>query len=132
MEELTERQVWQRVRGEAAAVERLRACLADQGALLTAYRSMARRGGAWRRLYEGKLEQVACLRGLMRVMTGQGAARPGGSGPADLMACFARERRLLAELTELSRDAEYGSLFALLLNRQKTQCCLALELLGMG
>ena len=130
MEELTEKRVWQRVRGEAAVLDLVRSCLADQGPLLTAYRSFSRRGGLWRRLYECKAEQVSCLRGLVRVLTGQGAARPGGSALPDLMACFDRERRLLLELTELSRDPEQGSVFAILLDRQKAICRLVLELLG--
>lgn len=130
MEELTEKRVWQRVRGEAPVLERVRSCLADQGSLLTAYRSFSRRGGPWRRLYECKAEQVSCLRGLVRVLTGQGAARPGGNGLPDLMACFDRERRLLLELTELSRDPELGPVFAILRDRQKHLCRLVLELLG--
>ena len=131
MEELTEKRVWQRVRGEGQ-LDRVRICLADQGPLLTAYRSFSRRGGHWRRLYEQKTEQVACFRGLVRVLTGQGAARPGGGGLPDLMACFDRERRLLQELTELSRDPEFGPVFALLLDLQRAICRLALELLGTG
>ena len=73
MEELTEKRVWQRVRGEGQ-LDRVRICLADQGPLLTAYRSFSRRGGPWRRLYEQKTEQVACFRGLIRVLTGQGSS----------------------------------------------------------
>ena len=131
MEELTERQVWQRVRGEAAAVERLRACLADQGALLTAYRGMARRGGAWRRLLEQKEEQIACLRGLLRAMTGQGTAHPrSGGGPVDLMQCLEAERRILGELSELSREGEWAPVLEILRDRQKGQCRILLELLG--
>ena len=132
MEELTEKRVWQRVRGEASALEQLRRCLGDQGGLLTTYRNLSRRGGAFRRLYEGKLEQVACLRGMVRMLTGQGAARPGGNGLPDLAACFDRERKTLMELTELSRDAEYGPVFAILLDRQKGICRQVLELLGAG
>ena len=130
MEELTEKRIWQRVRGETEVLDRVRLCLADQGPLLNAYRNLARRGGTWRRLYEGKLEQVSCLRGLVRVLTGQGAARPGGNGLPDLAACFDRERRLLLELTELSRNADFGPIFAILLDRQKAICRLVLELLG--
>ena len=132
MEELTEKRVWQRVRGEAEPVERVRRMLSDQGALLGTYRSLSRRGGAWRRLYEQSEAQCACLRGLLRVLTGQGAARPRCSGAGDLTACFELERRLLSELTELSRDGEWGGVFACLLDRQRRQCRLVLELLGMG
>ena len=130
MEELTEKRVWQRVRGETEILDRVRSCLTDQGGLLNAYRSFSRRGGLWRRLYEGKQEQVSCLRGLVRVLTGQGAARPGGNALPDLAACFDRERRLLLELTELSRNPDFGPIFAILLDRQKAICRLVLELLG--
>ena len=130
MEELTEKRVWQRVRGESEILDRVRQCLADQGPLLNAYRGPARRGGTWQRLYEGKLEQTAVLRGLLRVLTGQPAARPGGNPLPDLAACFDRERRLLLELTELSRNPDFGPIFAILLDRQKVICRLALEQLG--
>ena len=49
MEELTEKRVWQRVRGELDPAEQVRRMLSDQGALLGAYRTLSRRGGAWRR-----------------------------------------------------------------------------------
>ncbi len=132
MEELTEKRVWQRVRGDADPAERVRALLADQGALLGTYRNLSRRGGAWRRLWEQKEEQAAALRGLLRVLTGQGAARPRCGGVMDLSACLRLERRCLSELTELSREGEWGPLFACLLERQKNQCRLVLELLGLG
>lgn len=132
MEELTEKRVWQRVRGEAEPVERVRRMLLDQGALLGTYRCLSRRGGAWRRLYEQSEAQVACLRGLLRVLTGQGAARPRCGGPMELADCLRLERDHLAELTELSRDGEWGGVFACLLDRQRRQCRLVLELLGMG
>ena len=130
MEELTEKRVWQRVRGEHDSTERVRAILADQGPVLGTYRAMSRRGGAWRRLWELKEEQVACLRGLLRVLTGQSAARPRPGGCGDLSACLAAERRLLGELTELSRDAQAGDLVGLLTEGQRRICRLCLELMG--
>ena len=130
MEELTEKRVWQRVRGETDPLQRVRGMLADQGALLGTYRVFSRRGGAWRRLYEQKEEQTACLRGVLRMMTGQCTARPRCGCLPDLAACFPPERRLLEELTELSREGEWAPLFGLLLDRQKSQCRLLLELLG--
>ena len=132
MEERMEKQVWQRVRGELEPVRRLRELLADQGTLLQTYRNFCRRGGVWRRLYEQKEEQVACLRGLLRSMTEQTVARPRGSGGGDLTACFRLERRLLSELTDLSREGPGADLFGLLLDRQKGQCRLLLQLLGTG
>lgn len=131
MEEMMEKRVWQRVRGEADPVERVRSVLAEQGRVLGAYRALSRRGGKWRRLLEQKEEQIACLRGLMRAMTGQGAACPkSGTGPVDLMQCLDLERHLLEELTELGREGKWAPVLDLLRDRQKCQCRLLLELMG--
>ena len=130
MEELAEKRIWQRVRGEADLTGRVRTMLADQGPLLGTYRNLSRRGGTWRRLWEQKEEQVACLRGMLRIGTGQGAARPRCGTAGDLNACFTLERKFLSELTDLSREGEWGPVFAALLDRQKCQCRLLLELLG--
>lgn len=131
MEESTEKRVWQRVRGEPERTEVLRACLVRQGRLQGAYRQLARRGGKYRRLWEQKQEQIACLRGLLRVLTGQLVQHPQGEpGPVDLMQCFEGERQTLAELTRLCRDEELGGVFDLLRERQKCQLRLLLELIG--
>ena len=57
MEELAEKRIWQRVRGEGAQ-ERVRSLLADQGPLLGTYRNFSRRGGKWRRLWEDRKSVV--------------------------------------------------------------------------
>ena len=46
MEELAEKRIWQRVRGEGDSTERVRALLADQGPLLGTYRNLAAGAGA--------------------------------------------------------------------------------------
>ena len=131
MEELAEKRVWQRVRGNPDAAGHLRELLAQQGRLWGAYRAMSRRGGKWRRLLEQKEEQIACLRGLLRAITGQGVACPRtGGGPVDLMQCLDAERHLLGELSELSREGEWAPVLELLRERQKRQCRILLELLG--
>ena len=131
MEESMEKRVWQRVRGEPERAEVLRACLARQGRLWGTYRQLACRGGKYRRLWEQKQEQISCLRGLLRVMTGQGVRQPQGEpGPVDLLQCFEGERQTLAELTRLCRDEELGGVFDLLRERQKCQLRLLLELIG--
>ena len=130
MEELNESRVWQRVRG-TDLTEDLRGLLARQARLRAVYRQMSRRGGKWRLLLEQKESQIACLRGLLRIRTGQGAACPRvGETSQDLAACFDEERGLLAELTRLSREEEMGSVFAILLREQQKHCRLLLELLG--
>ena len=130
MEELAEKRIWQRVRGEMDSTERVRSLLADQGPLLGTYRNFSRRGGAWRRLWELKESQVACLRGLLRLLTCQSAAKPRPGVAGDLKACLDAERRLLGELTNLSREGELADLAALLLKRQQEICRLLLELMG--
>ena len=130
MEELAEKRIWQRVRGETDSTERVRSLLADQGPLLGTYRNLSRRGGAWRRLWELKESQVACLRGLLRLLTGQSAATPRPGAAGDLKACLDAERRLLGELTDLSRDAGIGDLAGALTDGQRRICRLLLELMG--
>lgn len=130
MEELNESRVWQRVRG-TDQTEDLRRLLVRQARLRAVYRQMSRRGGKWRLLLEQKESQIACLRGLLRIRTGQGAACPRvGETSQDLAACFDEERGLLAELTRLSREEELGPVFAVLLREQQKHCRLLLELLG--
>lgn len=130
MEAMDERRVWQRVRGEDRT-ERLRACLAKQAELLRIYRQLSRRGGKCRMLYEQKENQIACLKGVLRVMTGQGVSLPrGGEAQIDLQRCHAGEMEFLRELTEWSKDAELGPVFDTLRERQKTQCRLLLEIIG--
>ena len=130
MEELAEKRIWQRVRGDGDITGRVRALLADQGPVLGTYRNLSRRGGTWRRLWELKEAQVACLRGLLKLLTGQTAAKPRPGTAGDLSTCFALERKFLGELTALSREGEISDLAALLLKRQQEICRLELELLG--
>ena len=130
MEELMEKRIWQRVRGEGVT-ERVRTILADQGPLLGTYRIQSRRGGKWRRIWELKEEQTAALRGVLRLLTGQTTAKPRPGTAGDLLTCLGLERRLLAELTDLSREGEIGELADLLLERQRDVCRLELELLGV-
>ena len=130
MEELNESRIWQRVRG-TDQTEDLRGLLVRQARLRAVYRQLSRRGGKWRLLLEQKESQIACLRGLLRIRTGQGAACPRvGETSQDLAACFDEERGLLSELTRLSREEELGPVFAVLLREQQKHCRLLLELLG--
>jgi len=131
MESMDERRVWQRVRGTEEKTERLRTCLARQGELLGVYRSLSRRGGRCRQLYEQKQNQIACLRGVLRVLTGQIVAPPRtADAPVELLRCHGAEQEFLRELTELARDPELGAVFETLRERQKTQCRLLLEIIG--
>ena len=131
MEESRESKIWQRVRGGIDPAEELRQCLQKQGELLGMYRSLSRRGGRGRQLYEQKSSQIACLRGLLRVMTGQSVAPPRSpDAPADLLRCHRAELEFLGQLKCWSREGELAALFDALTDRQKCQCRLVLELLG--
>lgn len=135
MEENREKQVWQRVRGstEPDQTQVLRRWLEEQGKLWCVYRLFARRGGKCRALLEQKENQIACLRGLLRVRTGQIAAHPRpGEVRADLLPCFAGEQRFLRELLQGSREEDFGPIFAALAEGQKRQCRILLEILGNG
>ena len=131
MEELKESKIWQRVRCGIDPAEELRQCLQKQGELLGMYRSLSRRGGRGRQLYEQKQHQIACLRGLLRVMTGQCAAPPRSpDGQLDLLRCHRAELEFLGLLLQHSREGELAPLFDALAQRQKCQCRLVLEILG--
>ena len=128
MEETTQKQVWQRVRGTLGAEpeELLRRWLTEQGRLWAVYRVFSRRGGRYRLLFEQKDRQLACLRGLLRLQTGQSPARPRcGEVPPDLCACYEPEARFLEELSCQGNPA-----LTALAQSQKKHLCLLLELLG--
>ncbi len=127
METMDERRVWQRVRG-TDGVGRLRQMLEAQGKLASAYRQLSRRGGKFRQLLEQKEAQIACLRGLLRVQTGQSTAHPPWTeGRVELLKCYEWEKSFLQELTELSQDPIYAALG----DRQATQCRVLLEVIGV-
>lgn len=130
MEGSTEKRVWQRVRGESETVQRLRRMLEEQGVLWGAYRCLGRRGGKFRLLLEQKENQITCLRGMLRVLTGQCAAHPRPGGEKDLPDCFGREQRLMEELTALGREPDLGPVFAALAEGQKRQLRVLLEVIG--
>ena len=131
MEESRESKIWQRVRGGGDPVEELRQCLQKQGELLGVYRGLSRRGGRGRQLYEQKSSQIACLRGLLRVMTGQCIAPPRSpDAPADLLRCHRAELQFLGQLRCWSKEGERAAVFDALTDRQSCQCRLVLELLG--
>ena len=131
MEEQLESKVWQRVRGVSDPAQELRQCLQEQGELLGIYRGLSRRGGKGRQLYEQKQHQIACLRGLLRVMTGQCVAPPRSpDAPADLLRCHRAELEFLGQLKCWSKEGELAALFDALTDRQKCQCRLVLEILG--
>ena len=131
MEETMEKRVWQRVRGEPDRAAALRECLARQGRLWSIYRNLSRRGGKYRVLLEQKESQIACMRGMMRILTGQVAAHPRCTEcRVDLLEAFAAEQQLMEELTNFSREPELGAVFGALAQGQKKHLRLLLEVIG--
>ena len=131
MEEIMEKRIWQRVRGETDRVAVLRECLSRQGRLWSVYRNLSRRGGKCRILLEQKENQIACLRGLLRILTGQGAAHPRcGEVRVDLVEAFRGEQQFLEELNRLSGDTELGQVFSALAQGQKKHLRILLEVIG--
>ncbi len=125
MEAMEERKVWQRVRGTDGA-EKLRQMLESQGQLAGQYRQLARRGGKFRQLYEQKEAQIQCLRGLLRVQTGQSVSHPRYTeGRIDLFRCHTLETEFLKAL-----NSEADPIFPALRDRQQAQCRLLLEVIG--
>ncbi len=131
MEQRKESEIWQRVRGETDRAGELRRMLMEQGKLWCCYRQMARRGGKWRILLEQKENQIACIRGLLRMTTGQSAAHPRPAETrVDVMQCMTREQSFLRELTNWKRDAEWGPVYEAMAEGQKRQCRMMLEIIG--
>lgn len=131
MEETMEKRVWQRVRGETDRARSLRECLARQGRLWSIYRSLSRRGGKYRLLLEQKENQIACMRGMMRILTGQTAAHPRcAECRVDLMEAFAAEQQLLEELTGFSREPDFGAVFGVMAEGQRKHLRILLEVIG--
>ena len=136
-----ERQVWQRVLGNAEQPRGdLRALLLAAMEAAAVYRKLA--GGAsgrnrekLRRLYDGQMETAACLRGIGR-LSGAGDARAVNiSTPAEpigkaLEKRYHCTRRALTEYTARTVDGEFGAVFQRLADIQREQCVLLAELLG--
>ncbi len=124
MEAMDERRVWQRVRGTEGPD--LRQMLEAQGRLASQYRILSRRGGKCRQLFEQKEAQIQCLRGLLRVETGQGVAHPSWTeGRVDLLRCYAMETEFLRFL-----QSQTEPIFGALRDRQAAQCRLLLEVIA--
>lgn len=130
--EIDERKVWQRVRGETPdQTQLLREWLAEQAPIAACYRNLSRRGGKFQLLHEHKHSQINALRGLLRLLTGQGVARPQcREAAADLKICFAAEVKFYRALDAQSREGEFGPVFASLRERQREHCRILAEVIG--
>lgn len=140
--ERMEQQVWERVLGQQSEQPRMdiRPLMLDALERAAVYqRLMQERTGKHkemlRKLYEGELANVACLRG-MAVISGTGAgkptAMPAPKEPAAkaLGKCYHRSCRALTEYTARSAEPEFGVVFLRMAKRQEELCAMAVELLG--
>lgn len=134
--------VWARVRGEASGpdpevLQRMAAAELEAGSVyLWLSGSFAgQRRELLRQIYSRKQRQVAYLRGMYRMITGRrlslrlSAPVPGAPEPA-LKACYRNALRAMEEWEPLTRDREYGCVFARMLQQEQEHCALLLEILG--
>lgn len=137
---MTERQVWQRVAAAPPPAASLRPLLAPVQEAAQDYRFLAAHlkgsaAEAARRLYDQTQDSLSCLRGLEQ-LRGSLPKRlpPPITQPKDLRRClersYHRARRLAAEYTARSADAETGFVFLALAQREQQACVTLASLLG--
>ena len=135
--------VWQRVQGQRepeARGEDLRPLMQTVQELAAAYRRLAgqtsgRSRELLRRLHEGQMANLACLKGLQTLRGGpipKGNILPPGKEGAGktLERCYHRSRRLAGEYTARSTEMEFGGVFYEMAERERRLCALAAEAIG--
>ena len=141
-----EARVWQRVQGEKQepAVQNrgdnLPALIMEQLQLSAAYSHLSRiypgrDGTVFMRLAREARNQGVCLKGILKLMTGQNpsvaTAPPQISAPdAMLRRCYGQELRLLREYESRCADPEYGPVFDRMASRNREHCGTVMELIG--
>lgn len=137
-----EQQVWQRVlaRTEEPARDDLRGLLLAAMELAGVYRYLAgmMTGKARERLkglYEGEMANAACLKGI-GILSGRGEEAlkiwnpPGEPVKKALEKCYHRSRRAMTEYMARSAEAEFGTVFRKMADREGEHCAVIAELLG--
>ncbi|MDD5863766.1 MAG: hypothetical protein PUD80_03895 [Firmicutes bacterium] len=140
MDQNVEKQVWQRVLGQAENPRRdLRALELEALEAAAVYRSLSgvftgRSREQVRQLYDGQMETVVCLRGIGRLSGGVGKAaqisapeEPVGKALEKRFHCA---RRAMTEYTARTVDGEFGAVFQHLADLSRRECVLLAELLG--
>lgn len=139
MEPDREAQVWQRVLAapQARQTADLRQLLILSGDLAAVYRRLVQDNPGKERLkklYEGELADMACLRGMCALsgetVKSQIPQPSQEKGMKALPQCFHRARRAAAEYTARIADPEFGVIFEELAKRQRERCVLILGILG--
>lgn len=141
MDRRTEQQVWQRVLGQAEPPRGdLRALELDALEAAAVYRklegsSAEKQREKLRKLYDSRMEAIACLRGIGR-LSGSGVGKParisapGEPTPKALEKRYHCARRAAAEYTARTMDGEFGMVFQHLAELSRRECVLLAELLG--
>ena len=135
-------QVWQRVfaRSPEPGREDLEPMLQEAMELAGTYRYLTgtftgKAREQARRLYEGQLEIIACLKGI-GILSGRPEEvlklwQPTkGSGKQLLERCYHRSRRCMAEYMARSAQGEFGVVFRALADREGEHCAIIAGLLG--
>lgn len=142
-----EARVWERLRGGSAAasappqdVQTLLAMINERWTDALTYHQLSKRlsgnaGATLKKLSAEEQANVACLRGIYTLITGQKASLsppPVSREPADriLRRCYGREIRCLAGFEARTAHPEYGAVFARLAEQKREHCMLLLQLIG--
>lgn len=136
-----EQEIWQRVqehRGYAPPGEDLYGLILAEAQSAAVYRHLLSSGKnrtILQQLLSHSAENIACLKGILALqhLGGGNFASPSvpkGTTAQLLEGCYHRSRRCLMEYTARSAQPDYGVLFHQLANKQETQLCRIVELLG--
>ena len=141
-----EARVWQRVQGEKQETgtqsrgENLPALIMEQLQLSAAYSHLSRiypgrDGAVFMRLAREARTQGVCLKGVLKLVTGQNpsvTAVPPQISPPDAMLrrCYGQELRLLRVYENRCTDVEYGPVFDRMASRNREHCGTVMELIG--
>ena len=135
-----EQRVWQRVMAQPQqGVSNLKTLAIDTQEALGEYRQLLKAKvesirEVGRQLLKAEQENLACLRGLHYLQTGEQMKLPmTGSMPMDIKRMVRRyhsARRQLMEYTARSAEPEWGCVFQAMAKRQEGQCDRLCQLLG--
>lgn len=137
-----EAQVWQRVRSAAGEPPRsdLRQLQREAMELAAVYRTLVaqftgRQQEQARRLYLGEKTNAQTLAGIGLLSRQPAEAlklwQPGKDAPGKVLErCYHRTRRCMTEYLARSAEAEFGSVFRLMADREGEHCAVIAELLG--
>ncbi len=94
-----------------------------------------KQAAAMKQLYEQKKAQIACLKGIYRLIAGTApvvhAVTPKPEPmQLQLRKCYGRQMRCLARYEARANDPEYGPVYVRLANQNRNHCHTLLELLG--